>query len=343
MSFTLDFNSMFNVSIDQVDGNTTTSVSGRTYVKDNFGYSAVGVLVNGLQDLPAVAIIANCSHDKATSSALWSSTFPGVGLPTVNVTNGSGSFIGSFASTPAQAIITSAMPFSLTASRVAFYGVVNSSGSGGVFTVGATGDTTVCTWSALPQLVHVTILNWTAVVSSAESADTVPAPVSRAVSSVVQGMAQAIQFGAHLDWDFTLWDPAAPNGANAGAKDTEQMLQALIADGVKAALTGYVRYCGTRLSTKPELMGVAACTSKNRTLSLHWRFGNEHYLGILAIIHTLGLCLIALFVACVVFKQLRVRDFDPFRGVDAATLVMDKHLREIDPSRQRVLIRNGRI
>ncbi|KAJ7831977.1 hypothetical protein B0H13DRAFT_2679254 [Mycena leptocephala] len=152
-SFAFNFNFMFNDSKDPIDGNATTSVSGRSYVKDNFGYGAVGGLVNGLQELPGVSITAQCSGDRNTSSSLWNSAFPGLGLPIGNITNGTGSFLGSLTSSPTQAVITSTTPFNLTGSKVAMYGVVNASGSGAVLTVGAAGDIIVCTWSALPQLV----------------------------------------------------------------------------------------------------------------------------------------------------------------------------------------------
>ncbi|KAJ7831976.1 hypothetical protein B0H13DRAFT_2430372, partial [Mycena leptocephala] len=177
--------------------------------------------------------------------------------------------------------------------------------------------------------------------TTAKSADTVPAPVGRAVSSVVQGMAQAIQLGAHLDWDFALWGPPGPKGPGTGVKDTPKMLQTLIADGVKAALTGYIWYCG-KLHMDPEQIGVAACDSGNRTLSLHWRLATS---TISALLPSCTICCSGCLLcsSCALCACAACPEIDPFNVVDAFKLGLDKHRREIDPSEERLQICDGEI
>ncbi|KAJ6520723.1 hypothetical protein B0H19DRAFT_1066542 [Mycena capillaripes] len=305
---------------DQVGGNTTTSVVGRTYVKDNFGYAIIGTSPGALQEVLGVVITAQCTTfqgnfiDLANITSLATSGFPG--LTAVNFTNGTGSFIGSLASDEGQAVITSATTFNLTGDQTAMYAVVNASGAGALMTVDANHSLVGCSWSAIPQLIHVEIRNFTALTLSSEDSSTAPAPVGRAVYSVVQGMAEAIRLGALLDGDFTTWaDENLAYRVNTNPSPSA-IVQTLIADGLKGTLTAYTAWADS-VGQNETLTGVDVCNSHNRTTNKHWRFGNDHYLGCVAIALEFGFGMFALWVVWTSWKRTRMKGFDPLQVVDA--------------------------
>lgn len=191
-----------------------------------------------------------------------------------------------------------------------------------MFIVENSGITTSCAWLVIPRLIHVEIRNFTALAAGVEDAATVPAPAGRAVYSTIQGMAQAVRLGARLH------PQSAPYLLPTGfyLPSTDQILQTLIADGVKAALTEYTEYCGPiDRSVVPECsaVGVTMCNSQNRTVQQHWRFGDEHFLGIPAIVLSLGFGSFALYVVWKLRNRPRVKGVDLFKVVDGFKMGLD--------------------
>ncbi|KAF7374097.1 hypothetical protein MSAN_00290800 [Mycena sanguinolenta] len=308
---------------DQVGGNTTTSVVGRTYVKDNFGYAVVGTDPGALQEVPGVMIAAECKDAPPDSPDLSSAgTALLDGLPAVEFANGSGSFIGSSAPTINQTVITGATTFNLTGDQTAMYAFVNSSGAGGLLTVNANGSMTGCIWSAIPELIHVEIRNFAALTLSSEDSSTVPAPVGRSVLSVVRGMVQAINLGALLSGDFVEWEDNSGNYRRNTSPTTSTVVQTLIADGLKGTLTAYTAWADS-VGLNETLTGVGVCNSNNRTTNKHWRFGDDHYLGCVAIALELGFGFFALWVVWTSWNKTRLKGFDPLHVVDAFKLGRD--------------------
>ncbi|KAF8148977.1 hypothetical protein K438DRAFT_2086950 [Mycena galopus ATCC 62051] len=307
---------------DQVGGDVTTAVAGRTYAKDNFGYGAIGGLVSGLQEMPGVEIDTQCGND----TSLWANLleFP---FPNINITNGIGDFSGPVVSSSTRSVITTG-PFNLTGSHVALYGVVSTAGTGGLITVDRDGNKTVCTWTATPRSVNITMANFTASTLGAINATVVPSPTSCAISSVVRGMAAAIQLGAHLTWDFPIGGPAGASGQypNTGSTNIPNMLKTLIADGVKASLTAYTQHWqdlehGGKdpVAALGESVTGGRCGSNNRTLSMHWRFGIDNwYLGLISIGQAVGFGALSVYIA--LLRQKRFAEIDPFDVVEVFKL-----------------------
>ena len=312
---------------DQVAANTTTAVIGRTFVKDNFGYGALGGLINGLQEVPGVEIVAECVMPDEVNTVplavLWSAAFPGQVLPVPIITNGSGTFGALPNLTSHQAVITSAPTFNLTGTQSALYAIVNGSGGGGLLTVNATGGMTGCTWTAIPRLVHLQNLDWVYTTIGADNATTLPLPTGRAVYLAVQGMAQAVRLGgARLDWvrSNVQWFHSGNGGYPVSAA---VMLQTLLADALKGALSAYTTYAAS-VHLNPALIGARQCHSHNRTLSLHWYFGNEHKVGWIAIVLSIGIGVLAMYppvrAVCNLRTRKRIKGPNALKVVDAFKL-----------------------
>ncbi|KAJ7601916.1 hypothetical protein DFH06DRAFT_1488981 [Mycena polygramma] len=320
---------------DQVRGNTTTAVSGRIYVKDNFGYGALGGLANARQDVAGIEINARCdsSHDPLSLPLRWSSAFPGLPLTTLDI-NDTGTSVASVASDGSHAVIKSSFnstytPFqstSISLNWTSMYAAVNASGSGVMFIADNSGLSTSCAWVATPRLVHVEITNSIAFAASTDDAPTAPAPVGRAIYATVRGIMQAIRFGTILDvtsigttaFPVVVW---SPEGQSLTGVD---ILQSLLADGLKAALTAqYTEDCWAD-AQRCAAVGISICHSNNRDVQEYWRFEDENNLGILAILLTLGFGLYTLWVMWTVRKRPRVKGIDPFKVVDAFKMGADK-------------------
>ncbi|KAJ7584473.1 hypothetical protein C8J56DRAFT_1027766 [Mycena floridula] len=317
---------------DQIMANTTTGVPGRGYVKDNYGYSIVGYYSEGLQEVPAVEITAQCSLDQNDPSLLsmWTATFPGRSLPSVLIVNGTGVFDDPGIFSPVQTVITSTSPFNLTGSSQAMYAIINASGSGGIIAVDATGSIIGCTWDTVPRLLHVETIAFTARTLYANNASTVPSPLGHAVCSVTQGMAHVMSLGlTRLD---------QPEGLSSSM--TAQILQTLIADGVKAATTIFTTYCTSDDQSCPS---VARCDSDNRSVLPHWRFGNEHNLGWIAIIWSLGVGLTALVAVFYLQNKLRMDKIQPLKVNHAFLLGMENAIVDFKGVEQQLLIRDQRV
>ncbi|KAE9388608.1 hypothetical protein BT96DRAFT_429675 [Gymnopus androsaceus JB14] len=214
------------------------------------------------------------------------------------------------------------------------YAIVNATGGGAVITVDARGNMTACAWTVIPQLVDVVILNFTAyAAATTENATIMPAPAGRATYLTVQGMAQAINLGARLDTNYGNTQPAA-------ISDTAQMLQVLIADGIKGAVTAYTDIV---CSTGCSFPSGQVCDSNNRTIQQHWRFGNEHNLGWLAIILTIGFGLAAVYMVWYLRKRPYIRGIDPLKIVDAFDMGMHYDRSAGYGGGKAIQIRNGKV
>ncbi|KAJ7621704.1 hypothetical protein DFH06DRAFT_1143447 [Mycena polygramma] len=320
---------------DQVRGNTTTAASGRIYVKDKFGYGALGGLANARQDVAGIEIDARCdsSQDPLSLPLRWSSAFPGLPLTTLDI-HDTGTSLAFVASDGSHAVIKSSFnstytPFqstSISLNWTSMYAAVNASGSGLMFLADNSGLSTSCTWVATPRLIHVEITNSIAFAASTDDAPTAPAPVGRAIYATVRGIMQAIHLGAILDvtsigttaFPVMVW---SPEGKSLTGVD---ILQSLLADGLKAALTAqYTEDCWAD-AQRCDAVGISICNSNNRDVEEHWRFGDENNLGILAILLTLGFGLYTLWVVWTVRKRPRVKGIDAFKVVDAFKMGVDK-------------------
>ncbi|KAF7342655.1 hypothetical protein MSAN_02022500 [Mycena sanguinolenta] len=223
--------------IDQVGAHTTTAVAGKIYVKDNFGYGVTASLPNALQQVAGIEISAQCysSHDATSLPSLWFSIFPGLSLNALQI-NDTGAVLASIAHDASHAVIKTSSnstytPFNTTSmsfSWMSMYAVVNASGSGALFITDSSGLSTGCIWAAIPRSVHIEVRDFIAFVATADDAPTVPAPVGRAVYATVRGIAEAIRFGATLD------------ATTSGYPSAADILECLLADGVKAAPDGTV-------------------------------------------------------------------------------------------------------
>ncbi|KAJ6507087.1 hypothetical protein C8R45DRAFT_923252 [Mycena sanguinolenta] len=237
----------------------------RIYLKDNFGYGVTTSLPNALQQVAGVEITAQChsSHDATSLPSLWFSTFLGLSLNALQINNtGAGALLASIAQDASHAVIK-------TSSNSTYVPFNTTSMS--------------FSWTSMYAVVNAS--------GNATVNDTsmVPAPVGRAVYATVRGIAQAIRFGVTLD------------ATTAGYPSAADILQCLLADGLKAALTAH----------------------ETQAVQENWCFGNEHRLGVLAIMLTLGFRVYALGVVLTVQRRPRVHRVDPFKVVDGFKIGLD--------------------
>ncbi|KAK6972158.1 hypothetical protein R3P38DRAFT_2584970 [Favolaschia claudopus] len=327
---------------DQVAANTTTAAGRNIYVKDNFAYGGLGGLINGRQQVSGAEIIARCgSNDNGSYPNtplwrplvdLWADAFPQHNLPSVDVKNG----IGLFSSedniiSSTQASVASGPNFTLSDGQVGLYGLVNATGSGGVLTVDSGSRMVGCVWTVQPKLVFNQRINWTFVAIPQETinATTVPFPVGRGVLSTIQGMAAAVQHGAHL----------THTPFSSHSVDMHIMLQTLLADALKAVFTTYTQYSRGLDETKT---GAGLCFSGNRTDQIHWRFGNQYYLGWISIVCSIVFGLIVLLVVVYLRSKPRVKKIDLLQVADAFTLGVYAIDKDID-HRQMLSLQHGRM
>ncbi|KAJ7809447.1 hypothetical protein B0H13DRAFT_2150087, partial [Mycena leptocephala] len=257
---------------DQLAGNTTTAVAGRIYLKDNFGYGVTTSLPNALQQVAGTEITAQCysSHDATSLPSLWFTTFPDLSLNALQI-NDSGALLASIAHDASHAIIkissnSTYVPFNTTSmsfSWKSMYAVVNASGSGALFIADSSGLSTGCKWAAIPRLVHIEV----PISSPLHRQQTIhpcACPVRAVYATVRASHSNPVR--ATLD------------ATTAGYPSAADVLQCLLADGLK----------------QPSRRNTAQCRALDRicdseiSLQEHWRFGNEHSLGVLAIMLTLG-------------------------------------------------------
>ena len=293
--------------------NITTVAFGRPYVKENISFAAVGGLINGLQNVSGVLFDVQCAddpNDNAAVSRVWSRTFPLVPFPTPNITHRSdgtsllsGSFLDPVINTSLTQAIASSRTFNLTVNDMALYGLVNANGSGGLIGV-TTQGTIACSWLAIPKHVEVITVNWISRSVTTRDASTFPEYVGRGVLATLKGVAEAIRSGSRIDMpraNITYINqnphPDLPTAART--------LAVLLADGVRSALTGFTSMLEHGMH--PEFR---RCPSNNRTIASHWRFGNAHQLGWIAIILTPACGIAGFIILQRVSLRTRVKDVD---------------------------------
>ena len=297
------------VHTEQVGGNTTTSVAGRVYVKDNYAYGAIGGLSEGLQEIPGVSFNAQCtSVQNSNTSSLadfWGSVFLGRKPPAISIgSDGSRSFSDPFIPSHMRSIVSDSS-FNLKGSQVGMYALVNPSGSGGLLMVNSTGDLLCCVWQATSKLVFVQTVNFTAKSLGAQDSKTVPQLTGRSVLFTLQGMAAAVHLGANLD------NRSLAETGFFEVPPTSAVLQTILADGGKAALTSFNVYFTPFFAHHQPTAGVSICDSNNRTIAAHWRFGNSHNLGWVAIIWTIGVGVLAVIAVMWFRPRPRVQGIKP--------------------------------
>jgi hypothetical protein len=281
-------------------GNTTTAVMGRMYLKESVAYDSVGGLQDGLQDIPGVAFNASCG-DGNSSLPAWAVSFPEQSSPTVSILNGAVSIVSDpqFNSSTIQSITNVA-----NGNTTVFYGMVSTNGSGAFLVADALGNLTTCTWTTTPLTVEVRTLDFIASAANTTPSAQYPPYVGQGVLKTIQGIGNAIAMGRSLKYtDFDeviLFMPGGLNGNPPPPPPLTEVLQVVLADGTKAYLTGYVEASVSNNQGRD-------CNSKNRTISVHWRFGNQNGLGYIAIIFTALTGLFGMMAAIRLSKQRRLQ------------------------------------
>ncbi|KAJ7191157.1 hypothetical protein B0H12DRAFT_1172400 [Mycena haematopus] len=348
---------------EQVSGNSTTSIVGRAFVKDNFGYGALGGVTDALQEVPGVELDVQCGNETSSPDleSLWAAVR--IPLPTVNLTNKTVSFTTDLQSNSSLQIVTSTAggeptsPVPLTdAVPFVFFSAVLANGDGAMLTIDANGSAFGCIWNVIPRLVHVQIIGFTAVALRSETQTSgntplYPAAIGRALLGTLRGMASGIALGGSLILranhslvdtpHFTWSDVYQAPSANA-------TIGVLLGDGAKAGLTAYSNYftsyvfaslVNDTIDEAAAKTGVSICSSNNRSLHTHWRFGNLHWLGTLAIIQNCAIGAAALWVVFLLARPgknrpVRVKGVEPlevsnaFRlGVGASPIIREMNVR----------------
>lgn len=290
-------------------------MAGRVYVKDNYAYGAIGYNHDSIQETPGVLFNAHCAGEPNTpnDSDLWASVFPGRRPPMIiKLSNGSQSFSDQPIPSPMQSIVSDPV-FNFKGSEVGMYALVYPSGSGGLVLMNASGPILHCVWQATPKLVSVQIVNYTAKALGSQDSKSVPQLTGRAVLLTLQGMAQAVRVGGNLNVNnrphWQTW--------NIRVALPSRVLQTLLADGGKAALTMFNDYFQFHYQ---GLAGFSVCNNNNRNVNAHWKFGNQHNLGWIAIFWTGGGGLLSIFAARWFKKQQRVQGIEPLEIAHAFML-----------------------
>ena len=300
---------------DQVNGNTTTAIAGRVFAKDSYAYGAIGGLVDGLQDMPGVLFSANCSGDPTQALAIWQSTFSDRSPPTLStLPDGSRNFTDAPVPPQIGAVLSDAEPFNVTANHAAMYALVEPSGSGAIMSVAVDAgsgqeSTLVCSWQALPKIVHVQMVNYTAGALGANDTDTYPSLSGRATQKTLEGMAQAARLlGASLQGgaDLNAKAPITTLTYYYSSASTADILETIQADGGKGSMTAYDTYEWQLVYVKHMAPSPPLCDPQNRTVQEHWRFGNTYNLGWIATVWTTGVGLLAVCMAFHLHRRRRM-------------------------------------
>ncbi|KAJ7801060.1 hypothetical protein B0H14DRAFT_2688879 [Mycena olivaceomarginata] len=334
---------------EQVSGNSTTSIVGRSFVKDNFGYGAIGRLTNALQEVPGVELDVQCGNETSSPDleSLWAAVR--IPLPTVNLTNKTVSFTTDLQSNSSLQIVTSTAggkpisPVTLTdAVPFAFFSAVLANGDGAMLTIDANGSAFGCIWNAIPSLVYVQIIDFNAAALRLEtqtSGNTTlyPAAIGSALLGTLRGMATGITLGGSLILRANYSLVNTPHFTLDGqyqAPSANVTIGVLLGDGAKAGLTAYSNYFASHvfvslvndtIDEAAAKTGVSICSSNNRSLHKHWRFGNLHWLGTLAIIQNCAIGAAALWVVFLLARpgknrRIRMKGVEPLEVSDAFRL-----------------------
>ncbi|KAJ2925243.1 hypothetical protein H1R20_g11841, partial [Candolleomyces eurysporus] len=260
---------------EQVAGNTTSRLAGRTYRKDSYAYGVLGGLQNGLLEVPG-------AH----------------ALPPEPLMNGTE--LAGFRDAPVPAQMRSIdseagnhEDESLSIFHHGLYALVQPTADGALITVEPDGPgtkVTVCSWKSLPKFVYAQTIDFTARTLRVEDAKTYPIVIGRATRFTLEGMARAARNGASLE--AVLKTPTPP---------PSQVLETILADGSKAAITFinahfWGQYNPRKANKNQPSSAPPRCDSNNRTVAEHWRFGNSHNLGYIAIVLTIGIGIFAIWM-----------------------------------------------
>ena len=274
-------------------------MAGRVYVKDNYAYGATGYVANGLQEVPGILFNSHCNGELNTPDiyTLWGSAFPGRKPPVIiRFSNGSKTFSDLPIPSQMRSIVSDPLlNFNGSELEVATYALLNPSGSGGLLMINDTGFILCCVWQVTPKVVSVQTVNYTAQSLDSQDSKGVPQLTGRAVLLTLQGMAQAVHLGGKLDVNNDRL--SRPQTYALQVTPTSAVLQILLADGGKAAFTRFNDYFSSRIRQQEDLAGVSVCNSNNRSVSPHWKFGNQYNLGWIAIIWTTGMGALAIFAS----------------------------------------------
>jgi hypothetical protein len=139
-------------------------------------------------------------------------------------------------------------------------------------------------------------------------------------------MAAAVHLGANLDKPVEI--------PSFHFRQTSAVLQTILADGGKAALTSFNTYFIPRFKHHQSTAGVTVCHSNNRTIAAHWRFGNNHNFGWVAIIWTIGVGILAVIAVMRFTPRPRVQGIKPLEIPYALVLGRVVTVDEIKEGRQ---------
>ncbi len=152
----------------------------------------------------------------------------------------------------------------------------------------------MCSWTTSPNLVHVQTVDFIAGTLGANDSDLYPALAGRATLKTLEGMAQAVRhFGAVLpDGSSAPRPPILTLSYYKRAVSAEQILATLLADGGNAGMTAY---------------------------NIH-EWHNTHNLGWIATVWTVGVGLLAVWMALWLSCQQRARRVRVLDVVEAFAL-----------------------
>jgi len=295
-------------------------VAGRVYVKDSYGYGAIGYVRNGLQEVPGVLFNAQCVGEPNTPDVdtLWGFVFPGRTPPVITkFINGSKSFSDKPIPSQMRGVISDPV-FNFNGSEMGMYALLNPSGSGGLVMINATKLVIGCVWRVTPKLVSAQTVDYTAQSLDSQDSKAVPQLTGRAVLLTLQGMAQAVHLGGKFDINSDR--PLQPQTHALQVTPTSAVLQTLLADGGKAAFTKFNDYFSYRFRHHQDTAGVSVCNNNNRNVNPHWKFGNKYHLGLVAMIWTGGMGVLAIVAAIWFTRRPGVRGIKPLEVAYAFVL-----------------------
>jgi len=331
-------------STEQVNGNTTSSISGRVYSKDSYAYGAIGGLVEGLQEIPGALFKAQCSDDPKDATSIWKDVFPNRFPPDIT-TNGSSYLFTDDAIPPQMKGIVS--HDNITESQSAMYALVQPSGSGALLSIADNTPTLVCSWNTSPKLVHVQTVRFAARTLGSIDTDLHPPLVGRATLMTLRGMAEAFREGSSLQKAVSpfiaifRYESATYNVYNQvqPAANASQILETLLADGGKASLTLYNSHFSSLAAYSAAPSRMEICYSNNRTVQEHWKFGNANNLGWFATIWTSAIGAFAVFATLRMSRKRRMQNIGMLEVTQAFSLGRGGVIRDDEV----LCVRNGRI
>lgn len=287
---------------DQVSLNTTSGLAGRKYRKDAYAYGGIGGLAEGLQDIPGVLYTANCvdGMDASAASAAWNSALPNLSPPTLTAP-----FTSFKEETPVpsgfgRAVSHPSLSFNTSVYENAMYGVVDPVGHGAFVLVSHNVGTEtaplamVCSWNTSAQIVHVQMVNFTVQALGANATTAFPSLAGHATLQTLQGMAQAARVGSSIDPRLMKRNRMEVLDSDMGGFAAKDVVEILLADGGKAAMTAYNRHWGAPKRTEEGATLPPLCPANNKTVAEHWRFGNSKNLGWIAVLWTIGIGILGL-------------------------------------------------